>query len=190
MSDFMQRKTRITIKLFNYVVHVVLSSDPNTARAKTRVLGDWEQDDNLAALHCGTTDPVSYVFLPFQADIGLVVHESSHCFWRIMEFIGAKHEDEVMAYTIAHITRETCKFIAKTGDPTKITTDNPDSASDISCHSKDISRQTSNSLTLGQTIHTLNKPTIQKTTKVWEILKPLYDQMYENNSVIRHARAA
>lgn len=167
MSDYQERQKRIVIQVFNYQIYVILSSDPNAARAKrNRILGEWTHDDNMAALHCGDSDPTSYVFLPFEADIGLVVHESCHCFWRIMEFIGAKFEDEVMAYSISHITRETVKFIAKTGNPAKTVVE-----------TKVIS-QVSNRLTLNGA-----PPTI------WEYLKPLYKQ-YANSRAIRHPRAA
>lgn len=180
-DGYVQRKKRIVIGVFNYVVNVILSNDPNTARAKlSRVLGEWEQDDCLAALHVGSAEgPISYVFLPFEADIGLVVHESCHAFWRMMEFIGAKHEDEVMAYTIAYITRETCKFIAKTGDPEKIITESVVSDSAIPRH-------VSNSLTPVQTFNTLD----QLSTQRRKYLKGLYDQIHENSRNVGYAWAA
>lgn len=180
MSDYQERQKRIVIKVFNYQIYVVLSSDPNAARAKrNRILGEWTHDDNMAALHCGDSDPTSYVFLPFEADIGLVVHESCHVFWRIMEFIGAKHEDEVMAYTIAYITRETVKFIAKTGDPEKIITESVVSDSAIPRH-------VSNSLTPVQTFNTLD----QLSTQRRKYLKGLYDQIHENSRNVGYAWAA
>lgn len=106
---------KLLVEPFNYQVNIVLTDDVIESRVKrNRALGTTATREDLTgtiALHSASkTAGVSYIFLPFKADIGYITHECSHCVWRIMEFIGAEHENEVMAYMLAYLVRKAVSF--------------------------------------------------------------------------------
>lgn len=108
---------KLDIAPFNYEVNIVLTENIADSRIKrNRTLGSVSKDDltGTVALHCAVHDkPISYIFLPFESDIGYVAHECFHCVWRIMKFIGAEHENEVMAYTLGYLVRQATRFILR-----------------------------------------------------------------------------
>lgn len=112
----MIEKTKtITILPFYYRLYLVLTSDVTESRIlREDILGPYPNRIPAAALHDALmSEPASWIFLPFEADISDVVHEVSHCIWQIMDYIGAKHEDEIMAYYMGWLTHQVCKFLGK-----------------------------------------------------------------------------
>lgn len=123
MADkFVMKSKRFKLDVYGYIVRVVLSNDVEEARIQwSGTCGNNYERDGITRGICWNADNIalSVVFLPFESDIGYVVHELFHVVWRVMSYIGAQHENEIMAYTLGYLTREVCRFIATTGDLTK-----------------------------------------------------------------------
>ena len=115
----LERFRTVPILPLNYLVRVILTNNVTISRVgRSHILGDWYADGSTAAIHCGVPDAsISYIFLPFKADVGYVAHEVSHCLWRLMNFIGAEHENEIMAYHQGYLVRKIWEFIGQTGVP-------------------------------------------------------------------------
>jgi len=107
----------LTLKIapFNYKIYVILSDNVEDARVRrSYLLGPYTPDGSTAGLHYGRVDlPISYVFLPYCSDIGYVAHETYHCICNIMEWAGARHEEEIVAYMMGYLVREITRFIGK-----------------------------------------------------------------------------
>lgn len=104
-----ERQRRIAIKgPIPYYVYVIQSEDVCASRTKrNHLLGYLEPLGCAAALHTGMKDePASYIFLDLDPEPNEIVHEVVHCVWRIMELIGARHEEEIMAYFIGYISEK------------------------------------------------------------------------------------
>jgi hypothetical protein len=104
MSSSLKERTKI-VKLvtYGYTVKVIVSSDIERSARKRGYLfleGSYAQHSYTEG------KPESVLFLPAVLDISLVAHESFHAVWRVMKFIGAKHEQEVMAYLLGHVVDE------------------------------------------------------------------------------------
>lgn len=98
-----------------YEIYVILTDDVNNSRSgRSHFLGAWEPSEDTIGVHSGMKDCArSYIFLGYAPDISSVVHEAYHAVWRMMEYIGAQHENEIIAYSLGHITRGIVKHIAK-----------------------------------------------------------------------------
>lgn len=108
-----RQKTKIiNLEPFNYEVIIVLTDDVQEsagqiAHAHGHDDDEWETD----AMHVHPHGrALSYLFLPFDATASMIAHEAFHCVWRVMKFIGAEFENEVMAYTLGFLVGEVCEF--------------------------------------------------------------------------------
>ncbi len=119
-EKFVEKIIKFDISPFNYDLVVVVSDSVTKSRAnRNELLGFYEPDEHHAAMHCWVGH-MSYIFLPYAADIGSVAHEVFHFVWRLMQWIGAEHNNEVMAYHQGHYTREIAKFAYESTPVTKI----------------------------------------------------------------------
>lgn len=115
------RSKYITFDVFAYRLLVVLTN--SIAGSVNKHRNKFPKDCNIsttnaAAIHVYHPDiPLSMIVLPFDPDIDLLTHESFHCVWRVMSWIGAEHENEVMAYLAGYIASEIAKFSVQTGVP-------------------------------------------------------------------------
>jgi len=102
---------KITLDAFDYDVYVILTTDVRKSLKKRNV----EDIENTGAYHVQIKNkPISYIILPFpETNVGYVVHELWHCIWAIHDYIGAKFENEIVAYLLSYLTRETVKFITR-----------------------------------------------------------------------------
>jgi hypothetical protein len=108
-------KKIITLGPFPYEIYVILTEDINNSRSgRSHFLGDWDSTEDTIGIHSGMEEAArSYIFLGYEPDISSVVHEAYHAVWRVMEYLGAHHENEVMAYILGHIVREIVKHVEK-----------------------------------------------------------------------------
>src|SRR5271165_4378844 len=114
----MKEKTKqIVLNPFEYEVNIVITNSIEGSYIKReKIFGEKFESDGCIALHVWVRDEaISYIFLPYEADAGYIAHESFHCAWKIMEFIGARYENEIMAYTVGHITHQIDQFVKKLG---------------------------------------------------------------------------
>lgn len=114
-KPYFEYKKRFIIKPFPYTVFLVISSDVMESRNKyKKQLGEYN-GVTAEGLHvCFENLPVSYIFLKYDTDIEVVVHEAFHCIWQIMDYVGAKLEEEVTAYHLGALVGDVCSFLAKT----------------------------------------------------------------------------
>lgn len=115
MKPFKERIKKLDLVPFPYEVQIIVSTDPQKSRIKrSNILGHYTWDPETTALH-SSVDGRSYVFFKEGADIGVIAHEMYHVLHRLMEFVGAKHENEIMAYFMGHLVRETAIFTYSPG---------------------------------------------------------------------------
>lgn len=110
-KKFIEKIVKYDIVPFNYDLIVVVSDSIQQSRTnRNDILGYYEPDDHHGAMHCYVGHQ-SYIFLNYGADIGTIAHETFHFIWRLMQWIGAEHNNEVMAYHLGYYVREIAKFI-------------------------------------------------------------------------------
>jgi hypothetical protein len=103
---FREKKHDVVFDVFGYVVHVIFTTDLQRSRDKyNALLGHSYDATGAGAFHTykDERDYNSYLFFKWDADVEQITHESWHVIRRMMEFLGAKHENEVMAYHIGHL---------------------------------------------------------------------------------------
>jgi|SRR5208337_1162812 len=109
----------IDLPVFRYHVKIIITESVVKSRqARTEGLGPYEKEDtNPAAMHTGVKGKNwSYLFFRFNPGIGDVSHECFHCIWRLMRWIGADLENEVVAYHLTYLTEEVWKFAKSVED--------------------------------------------------------------------------
>lgn len=101
-----------------YEVFVILTDDVNNSRSgRSHFLGPWRELPNTGACHSGMeNEGRSYIFLPYELRVDYIAHEAYHCIVRILEYIGASHEEEIVAYFLGYIVREITVFQEKTNE--------------------------------------------------------------------------
>lgn len=111
----------LMIDAFSYRVLIVLTN--SIAGSVNKHLGKFPKDANIsttnaAGIHVYHPDvPLSMIVLPFEPSIDLLTHETYHCVNRLMNWIGAEHENEVVAYLVGYIASEIAEFAYKVGTP-------------------------------------------------------------------------
>lgn len=110
-EKFIEKVKKFPFPLFHYDLTVIVTSSVQNSRSKLNdVLGYYEPDPHHGAMHCFCGGE-SYLILPIAADIGTIAHEVSHFVWRVMAWIGAEHNNEVMAYMQGHYTDHVAQFV-------------------------------------------------------------------------------
>ena len=115
-----EREKIIDLPVFRYHIRVIITDDVAKSRiARTSGLGVYEKgDSDPAACHSGVKGKNwSYLFFHFNPTVGELSHECFHCVWRMMHWIGAEMDNEVVAYHLTYLTDEIWKF-AHSDDPT------------------------------------------------------------------------
>jgi hypothetical protein len=104
---FKEKRKKIHLDMFDYDVEIIFSTDPCRTFHKQAAKDKWTSNDHepFVAIHVNFGGKSTVIF-PWNADIFLIVHECSHITWRLMEVIGATHENEIMAYMNGSFSRE------------------------------------------------------------------------------------
>src|ERR1700744_594697 len=106
VKKLVEKVVKFDIVPFNYDLIVVVSESIQQSRTnRNDILGYYEPDEAHGAMHC-FMNHTSYIFLEYGADIGTIAHEVFHFVWKLMSWIGAEHNNEVMAYHVGHYVRE------------------------------------------------------------------------------------
>ena len=93
-----ERVFRICLNVYDYYVFVVFTTDIKGSRLnRSDRLGYVKADSinpSADGLHTGVPEElISYIFLPYKSDIGVIAHEAFHAVWRLYRATGADHED-------------------------------------------------------------------------------------------------
>jgi len=99
----MEFKRRFYFETFGYNVQIILTDDLSAVGA--RMAEQYSIHNPVGKYTAGFSlnvggQPVSVLALPLEKDWSVVAHESFHIVWHLMEWIGAQHEEEVMAYCL------------------------------------------------------------------------------------------
>lgn len=109
-----EKVKKINIKPFYYTVTIILTNNILESRKKrNNFLLESEIIEEPKGLHCDGGTLSSYIFLKYDSLSDVIVHESYHCICKLLKDIGAKHEEEIVAYLLGYITKEIVKFINK-----------------------------------------------------------------------------
>ena len=104
MAMFKEATRTISLPHFHYEVRVILTDNMQQSV--------WNRDldfdvSRWAAGHLSYEDEShSFVFLPLQPTMEEISHEVLHALWKIMRWIGAEFEEEVMAYHQGYLSGE------------------------------------------------------------------------------------
>lgn len=105
------RTLSIPLPHFNYKVVIAFTDDFKAFAKKKKWEKFYEQikndGRNVSGYHCSNPeDGVAWILLRHDPKIETIVHETFHTVWRMMKFIGAEFENEVMAYHNGYIVRK------------------------------------------------------------------------------------
>lgn len=110
----MERVKKINILPFYYSCTVIITDNIlESKRKRNNKLLECEITDEPKGLHCDGGILDSYIFLKHDSLSDVIVHESYHCICKLMKDIGAKHEEEIVAYLLGFLTKEIVKFMNK-----------------------------------------------------------------------------
>ena len=114
MENLKEYTKHLIVKVLNHEVYIVVTGDVKESRIRrTRLLGDVDLHPHVRALFSSNGCGVSFIFLPLDCENYVRCHEAYHCVNEIMRFIGANHENEVVAYTLSYLIDEIDKFLEK-----------------------------------------------------------------------------
>lgn len=103
------RKHEIPNPVFHYDVVVVVTDDFKAAVKKLKLSPQNANDlfeDQTSAIHIFThNEATSFILLHPKANIGTVVHEVWHAVRRLLEYINAGLDNEIVAYLLGYYTR-------------------------------------------------------------------------------------
>jgi hypothetical protein len=96
----------------HYIVHVEITSDIAKAVLKYPPTRKVEMDDFTGGLVVHNVDePFSFLFLPYNASVGTIAHESWHVVKRMMNFTGVELDSETCAYHIGFLVDKIFRFV-------------------------------------------------------------------------------
>lgn len=111
MRQFQEKVKKLTIEVLNHDVYIVLTNDVKTSRMKrNNILGPMDLHPNVAGICSATGGGRTYIFLHFKAQAKIIAHECNHACSSIMDFMGAKYEHEIMAYSLTYLIDEVYNF--------------------------------------------------------------------------------
>lgn len=114
-EDLKERVTKIVFPVFSgYEVYVCISDDIVASRQKRDgYFGEKFTGGDALGLHSyplGSTG-ISWLFFPIIVRPGTVAHESWHCIFRMMSWVGADIENEVVAYHLGYLVEKVTKAL-------------------------------------------------------------------------------
>jgi hypothetical protein len=105
-----ESKTYIPFPCFDYRIYVVFTDDlvksADNLVKKGQLKSPHGIDDTTGGFHVNMPNQsYSWVVLPYTADIDEITHEAYHAVCKMLNWISAKHEEEIFAYFIGYIVR-------------------------------------------------------------------------------------
>ena len=106
--------TRIEFPVFHYTVYVEIASDFKKALRSHKRTKNVPSEPGVRWISVHEAhEGFSFIFLKPDATTGEIAHESYHVVRRILEFIGADEESEVVAYHLEYMVDKITRFIRK-----------------------------------------------------------------------------
>ena len=98
----------------NYIVHVEITSDLKRSMAKyppTRaVIEAADEACDGMTIHV-EDETFSYIFLPYNASVGTIAHESWHTIKAMMEHLAIELDSETVAYHLGYLVDQIFRFM-------------------------------------------------------------------------------
>jgi hypothetical protein len=108
-------KTKIKVIRFpvlcDYEVHIEVTNDMSASVLKYKYTKNVDVKNTTACAVHVDGEALSFIFLPFNASPGTIAHESWHVIRRMVSYIGAELDNEMVAYHLGYITNEVWKLI-------------------------------------------------------------------------------
>lgn len=107
------KKREVEFSIFSgYTVYIIATNDIARAalRFKQTKNTDIGTDTQAICVH-EVDNGITYMFLPFTSDAGDVAHECWHVVKRMLEYVGAELENEVVAYHLGFLVRQAHKTL-------------------------------------------------------------------------------
>ena len=99
MKGHKETGAKVTFDAFDYLVRVTFTDDVVAARVKIDSIVGKYPGGPAGAIHSWADDnPVSYLFLPYDARPSTIAHECWHVVRQMLRICGAELENEVVAY--------------------------------------------------------------------------------------------
>lgn len=116
----------ISLRPFPYEVKIVVTSNipayEKSVRAKNNDHSPNIADKNTGGLTMTAHNLRSlYLIVPPGASINAITHETTHVVRKLLQFVGAKFESEIVAYYTGWLVEEVAKFVYANTDSKKLT---------------------------------------------------------------------
>ncbi len=118
MADFIEKEHFINLPVFGYYFYIVVTTDVIASRkSRNDILGKVDESKPPSVAMCSQGEGekcsyYSYIFLKPDASAGNISHEVYHAICNMFHYIGAEHEDEILAYHIGYLVDEIEKLKA------------------------------------------------------------------------------
>ena len=95
----------------SYSVHVEITSDISRSMNKYKQTRDIPFGDDTHAITVHVEDNgLSFMFLPYNAPVCTIAHESWHVIKNMMEYVGIDLDSETVAYHLGYLVDKVVKF--------------------------------------------------------------------------------
>ncbi len=109
-----RKKVSIFSDLYSYNIEICLTNNIEAERNKlseVQRFGYAYSEEISDGLHCyNRTIGLSVIYLTHKAGAGTIAHECWHCVFRMMQWIGAGTENEIIAYTLDYLVNQVFKL--------------------------------------------------------------------------------
>jgi hypothetical protein len=102
-------KDRLEFKALDLAVNLVLTTDVEKSTLKIDPKYDGGATGALWIFNPTTQD--AHIILPFRPDMGMIAHECWHCVRRLLRYIGAELDNEVVAYHLGYAVNVVYEFV-------------------------------------------------------------------------------
>lgn len=102
-----EQTDKVEFPMYHYNVYIVQTDNLQESRTlRAEVIGalDSHLGPYVDGLHCtNNIEPDSWVFFTPDSTIGTIAHECFHAVWRMFKWMGAKPNNEIMAYHLGYL---------------------------------------------------------------------------------------
>lgn len=103
-------KKAIKIKPFRYTCYVIITNNILEERKNKKYkLEEANYLEEPLGLHCDGGTLYSYIFIKPNSQVNILAHEAYHCIRKLLRDIGAKQEEEVVAYLLDYLVEQLIK---------------------------------------------------------------------------------
>lgn len=109
----MEHKSSLYFPVYGYEIIFVITDNVEESRRKMddKFGAPDTRLANALALHSGCDDrPLSALFIPLDCSVGVIAHECFHAIYHMFGYVGAKMDNENVAYHLEYLLDAIIKF--------------------------------------------------------------------------------